>query len=381
MRAPNWQLIRSLLFPSRNRLSRQRRRYRTSLPISAEVLEYRLCLSAAPVVASLGLQNDTGTAGDNITEDPALTGSITNDDNTNEVNLEIDFNGDGVIDDVIYPEANGTFEIDPANFINYGEVTIAVRAVEMAFETSELLFSDWVSITFTYQPPPNDPPSIASLSLANDTGTAGDNITEDPTLTGTILNDGMFDSINVEIDYNGDGVMDDYLPAEADGTFVIDPSSFISYGEVTIAVRAVEMNMTTSELLIGEWTSITFTYQAPPNDPPSILNLSLLNDTGDVGDNVTQDPTLTGAVLNDGTFDNINIEVDYNGDGAIDDYLYLNPDGTFEIDPTTHIAPGQVTISVRAVEWDQNLSEYVTGGWSSITFTFDDSSGSSSSGG
>lgn len=378
MRAPNWHSIRTL-FPSLNPLPRQRRRYRTSLPISAEVLEYRLCLSAAPVIASLTLQNDTGQAGDGITEDPTLSGSITNDDNTNQVSIEIDINADGVADDWVYPEADGTFVVDPANHVSFGELTIKVRAVEMVFENSETLFSEWASITFTYEAPPNDPPSIASLSLLSDTGTAGDNITEDPTLIGSLLNDGMFDSMSLEIDYNGDGVADDWVYPEGDGTFAIDPTNYVTFGEVTIAVRAVEMDMNSAETLFGDWSSITFTYEAPPNDPPSIVSLSLQNDTGEPGDNITQDPTLIGAVINDGAFDQMSIEVDYNGDGFGDDWVYPNADGTFEIDPGALIGPGQVTISVRAVEWGVASSEYTFSDWVTITFTFDDSSASSSS--
>ncbi len=54
---------------------------------------------------------------------------------------------------------------------------------------AEYAFSGWASITFIFENP-NDPASIARLSLANDTGMPGDNITEDPTLIGTIQNDG-----------------------------------------------------------------------------------------------------------------------------------------------------------------------------------------------
>jgi hypothetical protein len=367
MRASYWFSFRSL-FRNLNRVSRRRRG--VHLPYSAEVLEYRLCLSGAPVISDLCLQYDTGEEGDNVTEDPTITGTITNEGSTGNVELEIDFNADGIADDWTYGPSGGNFVYDPSDYISFGQVTIAVRAVEMEPEEPEMLFGEWVSITFNYQAPPNDPPSIGSLTLQNDTGTPGDNSTEDPTLTGTVQNDGPTAGMGIEVDYDGDGIADDWFYAGADGSFEFDPSSHIGFGEVTVRVRAFEMDENTTETLYGDWASITFNYQAPPNDPPSIASLSLKNDTGDVGDNVTTDPTLIGSIQNDGS-NTVEIEFDFDGDGAADDWCFAEPDGSFEFDPSGHISSGEVTVWVRAFEIDPNTTENIYGEWVSITFTFD----------
>ena len=101
---------------------------------------------------------------------------------------------------------------------------------------------------------------MASLSLQNDTGTAGDNITEDPTLAGTITNDGSMDYVDVEFDFDGDGNPDDYTSANADGSFTYDPSANITFGQVTINVRASEYDTNTMQYIYGDWVSITFEY-------------------------------------------------------------------------------------------------------------------------
>lgn len=371
MRIPLW-VSYCPQFGSWQRASR--RRHQACLPRAAEVLEYRLCLSAAPVVSSLSLQNDTGQAGDYLTHDPAITGFVSSDNSGGQVDIEIDFNADGIADDWTYGVSGTTFTYDPTVHLTYGQVTIAVRAGQADYGTSEQHFGDWVPITFTYQSALNDPPSIATLTLQNDTGEAGDNVTGDPALIGTVVNDGSFSGMSFEIDYDGDNTPDDWGYIAADGTFEFDPTIHISFGSVTVRVRAVETDSQTTETLYSDWASITFTYQAPPNDPPSVASLSLKNDTGQVGDNVTTDPTLTGSIQNDGPANVVGIHVDYNGDGTPDDWYYAAADGTFEFDPSTWISPGETTIWVRAFEDGPYTTETLNGEWTSITLTFDSGS-------
>ncbi len=323
-----------------------------------------------PAIASLSLQNDTGTAGDNITADPTLAGTVTNDGSMDLVTVEFDFDGDGTADDYAYVDTEGNFSYDPSSNIDYGQITINVRAAEFDENTVDYLYSDWTAITFTYQAPPNDPPAIASLSLQNDTGTAGDNITADPTLAGTVTNDGSMDLVTVEFDFDGDGTADDYAYVDTEGNFSYDPSSNIDYGQITINVRAAEFDENTVDYLYSDWTAITFTYQAPPNDPPAIASLSLQNDTGTAGDNITADPTLAGTVTNDGSMDLVTVEFDFDGDGTADDYAYVDAEGNFTYDPSSNIDYGQVTIYVRAAEYDPNTGEFLYSDWTAITFNY-----------
>ena len=127
---------------------------------------------------SVSLQNDTGTAGDNITTDPTLTGSISADPGFLPVYVEFDFDGDGIEEDYVYTDTGGSFDYDPTGYISYGQVTINVSGAYYDQQAGSYVFSGWQAFTFTYEAPPNDPPAVASLSLQNDTGTAGDNITD-----------------------------------------------------------------------------------------------------------------------------------------------------------------------------------------------------------
>ncbi len=371
MRIPNWLAVFRALTFGNGGVSSRRRCVRTRL--SVETLEYRLYLSAVAPMPSVNLQNDTGTAGDDVTTDPSLAGSLSTDGNLIPVYAEFDFDGDGNGDDYTYCDSAGGFEYDPSNFLSYGQVTIDVRAADVDPQTGQYSFSDWVSISFTYEDPNNTnaPAAVSSVSLLNDTGTAGDNVTTDPTLTGVMTNDGGMDFVDAEFDFDGDGNPDDYTVVNLDGSFEYDPSSNISYGQVTINVRACEFDPNTGQYLYGDWVPISFTYEAPANNPATVSSVSLLNDTGTAGDNVTTDPTLTGMMTNDGSMDYVDAEFDFDGDGNPDDYTVVNLDGSFEYDPSSNISYGQVTINVRACEFDPNTGQYLYGDWVPISFTYE----------
>lgn len=241
-----------------------------------EELESRTLLSAGPVVETLELVNDTGTAGDMITTDATLTGSVEGGAPTSYFMLEIDYDGDGNMEETGSVDANGDFTFDPGAAIWYGQNTVSVRAVEYD-DMAMMHYGDWESITFTYEAPPNDPPEITSLGLANDTGTAGDMITTDGTLVGTISDDTTVSSVMIEFDFDGDGVYEDSTYTDANGNFTFDVGPHAAFGEVTVAVRAVEYDNNLMDFVYSEWETITFTYE-DDNQPPAISEFSAVDD-------------------------------------------------------------------------------------------------------
>lgn len=257
---PNWLVVfRDLSLRTRFSSIPARRRRQSRRIVAAERLELRLCLSAAPEVASLGLQNDTGEDGDLSSQDPTLAGTLSNDGGFDYVDVEFDLDGDGYTDGWVSPESDGSFVYDPSGEILPGEITIHVRAGE--YTMTGYQYGAWESITFTYEDPAGDPPDVTSVSLQNDTGEDGDSATTDPALTGTLSNEGGFDYVDVEFDLDGDGYTDSWVSPESDGSFEYDPSGEIQPGEITIYVRAGEYTMTGYQY--GDWVSITFTFEDP----------------------------------------------------------------------------------------------------------------------
>ncbi len=355
-----WTLYRKM------RLQTPSRRRTLQRIVAAEVLEQRLCLSGNPVVTSLTLDNDTGDPNDNITTDPTFKGTTQPAQTGGYVDLEIDYNNDGVTDQYHFTDANGNFVFDPTNDIEYGEITIQVRPAEYDSQTMSYNYGAWVALAIDFQAPP--PPTLDMLGLKNDTGEAGDLMTQDPTLEGIAEPGISGGNVDVEIDFDGDSQMDDLTYPDLNGNFEYDPSSHITYGEVTIYVRSAEYDPETSEYRYSAWEEINFVFEEP--DAPELTSLGLYNDTGTLGDNETEDPTLTGMTQAGTVNGYVDIEIDFDGDGTADDFTFTNQDGSFTYDPSSSISYGEVTLYVRASEWDNLSSEYRYSDWFSISFTY-----------
>lgn len=203
----------------------------------------------------------------------------------------------------------------PGDGLKPGPVTIRARAVDDGITTP--LNGDWVSLSFTFVAPP--PPQIGTLQLLNDTGTPGDGVTNDATVTGTVAQNGVLFTGSIQFDLHGDGGVDAWTWAYA-GAFSYDlagprwpiayangigqpapgptgagnsgatgPSqgtpggnplsggvvgglaptyawwighSPISPGPVTVHARAVDL--TSGTPVYSDWVTLSFTYEAPP---------------------------------------------------------------------------------------------------------------------
>ncbi|MBW3543849.1 MAG: hypothetical protein KY476_26675, partial [Planctomycetes bacterium] len=220
-----------------------------------ESLESRTLLSAAPVVASFELANDTGTPGDYITNDPTLAGSVTDDVSADGLEVQIDADGDGVADDTTWTDTGGAFMYDAAMMVgSYGTYTIAARAGEFDMQTMQTVYGSWVSLTFTWE---NDPAEVGTFELANNVGSESLPKTVDGIVTGSVTNsDGSVDGVNVEFDIDGDGMADDYTLADSAGGFTHDLSTMLGYGQQTIYARAAEFDNRAAMTVYGGWVSL-----------------------------------------------------------------------------------------------------------------------------
>ena len=240
---------------------------------------------AAPSVVLDVLANDSSAAGDlTITSvQPPLYGSVTIQHDSISVMMGM-------------PPAPDTLLCTPSYGFT-GTVTFTYTVSDAAGDQAT------ATVTLMIPPAPNDPPQVTNLHLVSDTGTAGDDVTSDPTVTGTLADGGFNPSGNgmsmmsstyaVQIDFGGDGSVEQTVSANWDHTFNYSPSSYdLSNGPVTIQARAVE-TVSNGPTLYGDWQTLTFTDQAPANDPPQVTSLRLVNDTGTAGDQITGDPAVT----------------------------------------------------------------------------------------
>ena len=205
--------------------------------------------------------------------------------------VEFDVDGDGTPD----AEAATTSDAFTQEFtteVGYGdEVVVNVRTRDIDDATGDPLYGAWQPVGFSRDYPANDPPLITQLGLANDTDTAGDGITSDATVTGTVSHaDGSLEGNTIEYDLNGDDVFEGVVVTDASGQFTIDLNSAgLEDGAVSVRVRTREWDSARREQLYSDWSTLDFEYTGAAARLPSLSGLALANDTGTVGDGVTSD--------------------------------------------------------------------------------------------
>lgn len=272
--------------------------------------------------------------------------------------------------------ADGVFTWTPAIEQGSASYTITIRATD---DGSPAL-SATQTITINVLPASTVAPSIEELQLLNDTGVAGDRVTTDASLTGFVTRyAGQTASQSVQYDLNGDGLVDGSITT-SNGQFVIDLSGVdLPAGPTTIQVRAGDWNDDVQSAIYGAWRSINISYVASDAalTPPTIEDLTISDDTGAVGDNVTSVPVVVGRVsAGDLPLVHLPVQYDLNGDGSADGTAYsdFNGAGNFRIDLRNRaLSDGPVTIHVRAGALDPTTQQFVFGEWVSLSFTYDSS--------
>lgn len=199
------------------------------------------------VVTQLALANDTGTSNSDMeTSDATITGIVTNDGSVNMITVEIDMDGDGAADHMVQTNASGVFSYDATSELAAGNVTIQFRPVENDPFTGQPVNGAWQSINFVFE----QELSMEAVGLNTTVGTFDDNVTTDGTVTGQVDGDGMLAGVTISIDIDGDGIADVTTTTDSNGDFILDLSSFISFGEVTVDVQVDN----------GLWIPLSFEY-------------------------------------------------------------------------------------------------------------------------
>ncbi len=256
---------------------------------------FQLVQQTGPTIATLGLVDETGYSSTGpVTDDAAIEGTITSNDSVANQRIEWDDNGDGQADGATYTNTGGSFTFTPFG-LAFGSITVQVRGATWDSSTGQYIYGAWRPLTFQYVSPPG--PTISSFRLANDTGTPGDNITTDPTLTGSLNYSGGVSYLTVQFDYNGDGNVSATTITDASGTFTFTPVGLTS-GTLTIHARGVVWDATLSEYVYGPWTALTFELDSDPSAPPSDPALKQIDDANRDSTEINSDRS---SAFHDGT--------------------------------------------------------------------------------
>jgi hypothetical protein len=311
-------------------------------------------MTGNPVVETFALANDTGTPGDGVTSDATLAGTLSA---GYMAGVQFDFQGDGMYDAQTMADSQGAFTYNPGAQLGYGSASVRARALEWDSSVSDYVYGDWTApLNFAFQPENIAEPS---LTLHEDTGTPGDNVTNNATVAINAAPSQM-----VELDWNGDGNPDTMGSTDGSGVALIDLGYQIAYGEAHVRARALEWDSILQGYRSSDWSEpLTFTF-AP--DPIAAPTLSLANDTGTPDDQVTTDATVSVTAAA-----NQNIELDMNGDGYADAMAYTGSGGSATYNLAGQAGYGEVEVRARAGQWDSIQQGYRYSDWSGpLSFTF-----------
>uniref|UniRef100_A6VWE9 Hemolysin-type calcium-binding region n=1 Tax=Marinomonas sp. (strain MWYL1) TaxID=400668 RepID=A6VWE9_MARMS len=300
------------------------------------------------------ISDDTGTAGDFITNDNTLTitGRVELADGDS---LTVSFNGtDYTADDAALTIAeDGTWTLDVTGTeLEDGDYSVTATVTDVA-GNSDTATQAIVVDTQIGTDGDDTTAAVTIDSISDDTGTAGDFITNDNTLTITGRVE-LADGDSLTVSFNGtDYTADDAaLTIAEDGTWTLDVTGTeLEDGDysVTATVTDVAGNSDTATQAIVVDTQIG----TDGDDTTAAVTIdSISDDTGTAGDFITNDNTLTitGRVeLADGD----SLTVSFNGtDYTADDAaLTIAEDGTWTLDVTgTELEDGDYSVTATVTD-------------------------------
>ncbi len=247
-----------------------------------------------------------------------------------------------------------------------GEVFIVLEGVAPEAMTPDHFIPETTTTTTStviFEDPPVSPeegfenveltPPVIEAQLTNDNGNSNtDNITSDPTITGTVTDSSGLRNLEASFG-DRDGEFVDVSDAlSPDGTFTLTQTQLESVfrgeltdGNYTLQLRSQDTVLNTSQ----PPTLVSFSLDTTAPD----ISLELANDTGDSNtDGVTTDPTVTGTITDAGEIVALRAGFDGNLTDISDE---LGADGRFELNQLdlqilqgTPLADGEISLEVEA---------------------------------
>ncbi len=184
---------------------------------------------------------------------------------------------------------------------------------------------------------------LSSLYLLNDTGTAGDGITSDPTVAGRVDAPLGVTSATLEFDTDGDEVAEStrtvtFITNGDSRGFQYVPAS-LQVGSNTVAVRAIFTDPVSGVVNASAWRSVTYTFDF--EEPAACGGATFVKSAAGTAEAPVPKARVEGTLAGGAAF--VTVEFDHDGDGVIDGTSLADKDGKFIYDPTG-LPAGQITL-------------------------------------
>ena len=285
----------------------------------AAILDFVLEATTPREVISLELKSDSGVSDtDDVTANTLLVGQIEGDGSLENVTVAIA--RDNAIEAVIRTGQGGRFFYQPHELDN-GQYTYTAKISQWNSQAGQFEYSTGLPLTFTVATQSESAGVITQVGLSNiDSATA--DIVNDPTISGTVVDNGILSEIQVEYDFDLDdnNGVDGFTNVSATGEFSFRPAQ-LDEGVNEIRVRTRELHDDTGTTIYGDWVAIdAFNFQADPHSNPIITNYAIT-----VGP-VTE---VSGIVTGESDAEGARVGFSFSQDGPIIGSTVISEDGTF----------------------------------------------------
>lgn len=272
------------------------------------------------IVEEFEFHSDTGVSGsDNVTSNPTLIGRLSGEGQIAGVQVALTRN-DGQ-ETIVRTDSTGRFIHRDDHFADGQTYTYQARLVtwDSSMGGYNYIASSIADVTFQFAAPTGLRAALAAVGLADSSEAnldATNNLVKDLTLRGRVNAEGRLDGIVVEVDFNGDGVVDDRVRTDGYGEFVFRPGS-LAAGSTTPQVRVHETSYSPSS-----WIALpTYDYQPVVQSGPVVASFS--QSAGD-------SPRLIGTVSGDASNVIVDILIDHQGQDIVVGQAEVDDQGNFE---------------------------------------------------
>jgi Bacterial Ig-like domain len=288
---------------------------------------------ASPTILTLLAADDSGMLGDDVTNvrQPRLTGKA---EAGSTVHV---LDGSGRLDGSVVVASNGTFTVKLSTVLVDGTYSLQAKAIDLAGNVGP--FGPSVILTILATPP--SAPGAISILLADDSAGPGLTNVRQPRLTGLAPANDLVQILGPT------GQVYASATAGSNGSYVAELTSPLADGTYALDAVAIDVAGNVSQ----PSPTLTFTIDATPPLAPSILTLLAADDSGTLGDDVTnvRQPRLTGKAEAGST-----VQV-LDSSGRLDGSAVAASDGTFTVKLSTALLDGTYSLQAKAIDLAGNV--------------------------